>query len=708
MAGSRRKITKSAISYQEVDSDIDMQDEDRQVEASKVHTARKKARKTGKKVKQEVEKNKESDAPSLEIFLGAPLDILGEICSHLDPKDLVKLARTSKLFRSLLLSRSSRSIWLAARRAANLPPLEGLNEINYALLLNGTTYMECGSDHHSVQRDFILRTRHCKPCRKLLLTPSDTIKRLGLHPKATACVPATKLGPRRSWRKIYYVTSDLMEVNVTLNELQEDDDIAQDAWMSRRLATGTRTRKPKGTATESPESAEGDLIDETLQSNRRAEILQERRDREAKWQSLKIELEIAEWLEDDIDWYFDHIYRLTHWYSYGGVRYPPLARPLASFPSNDPEGWTDIKEQVEVQREADNTERRANMARHQAEQRKNQRASILRPYYNKMCIHQIGDNLTTFPRFEPFKSFASVKPFWEEEDSTVDDDSWEEALEAIEQEVEAYRIATRVKAITTILAANDDVPLSSLSSDPADYPEDEFGNAFFSKLTSHFYSSSGEGTKTYPDCLEFNRPGFLAPQWGGYGQHELDLTEDLDRRHVCVLRAILAAGNLDEDAATMGDVEALGSTLSWPANPLKFRAQRKHSPTSLMSEVLRRYRSNWKKPFPDLVFKHTPRAPFLPTCAADSDDEDSNDASEMSDDGEDVKPKTRLGKAFKRKQRDSDDDSEEDSNGSDNSDNDEAPSKKRSVKKGVVVKIEDESDGAIDEEESEEGSDQEE
>lgn len=35
MAGSRRKSKAAAISYQEVDSDIDMQDEDRQVEASK-------------------------------------------------------------------------------------------------------------------------------------------------------------------------------------------------------------------------------------------------------------------------------------------------------------------------------------------------------------------------------------------------------------------------------------------------------------------------------------------------------------------------------------------------------------------------------------------------------------------------------------------------------------------------------------------------
>ena len=35
MAGSRRKSKANTISYQEVDSDIDMQHDDRQVEASK-------------------------------------------------------------------------------------------------------------------------------------------------------------------------------------------------------------------------------------------------------------------------------------------------------------------------------------------------------------------------------------------------------------------------------------------------------------------------------------------------------------------------------------------------------------------------------------------------------------------------------------------------------------------------------------------------
>lgn len=73
--------------------------------------------------------------------------------------------------------------------------------------------------------------------------------------------------------------------------------------------------------------------------------------------SLKIELEISEWLEDEwvtcrdkmepprltyfrhsIEWYFRNIYKPTHWYSFGASRISALARPLSSFPSSDPEG----------------------------------------------------------------------------------------------------------------------------------------------------------------------------------------------------------------------------------------------------------------------------------------------------------------------------------------------------------------------------------
>ncbi|KAE9391019.1 hypothetical protein BT96DRAFT_322860 [Gymnopus androsaceus JB14] len=45
----------------------------------------------------------------------APLDIFFEIFTYLKPADLLQLARTSKKLRSILLSKSTKSIWRAAR-----------------------------------------------------------------------------------------------------------------------------------------------------------------------------------------------------------------------------------------------------------------------------------------------------------------------------------------------------------------------------------------------------------------------------------------------------------------------------------------------------------------------------------------------------------------------------------------------------------------
>ncbi|ORY84741.1 hypothetical protein BCR35DRAFT_303100 [Leucosporidium creatinivorum] len=603
MAGSRRKSAKSTVSYQEVDSDIDMQDEDKELEASRAPRASKKARKTGKKAK-----GNGTGSFSLEIFLNMPLDLLAETCAHLDPRDLVKLARTSKLFRSLLLSRSSRSIWASARRAAGLPDIEDLSEINYALWLYGTTCMECGSPRKSVKLDYVLMTRHCNPCRKLLLTPKQGITRLGLHPHTLACVSKTTLGPAGDFWKAYFLTSELMEVNSTLFELQDEDEIAQDAWSSSRLATGSRTRKPKGvSAVEAPESAldafvarksaevsrrkkQGEAIALAMQLNDDEERQRFESERNAAWNALKLHLEVTEWLEDDINWYKRNVFDPLYW---SQTRHPvsreyrPLARPVASFPSTDAEGWAAIKDQVERFREKEEAIHRARRARQLAEQHERLQSDRLRNhYYDRLRGQQKGDDFTTFPCLHPFKMLASVQPLWTN-GATLDQATWDNALDAIKQDVEAYRIATRVKAITVILAANNDVPISTLSTDPADYSEDEYGSEFFSKLTSYFYSTR-DGAKPYPECLTFDQFGF----WNATQPVRLHFF--LTRHHILIMQAILRAGELDEDTATMQDVVALGKTLRWAEHPHPLRARETWTPLEL---VLSRAKS-----FTDLVF----------------------------------------------------------------------------------------------------------
>ncbi|KAI0738742.1 hypothetical protein BC629DRAFT_1300122 [Irpex lacteus] len=70
-------------------------------------------------------------------MLDMPLDVVLEICSHLLPRDLLHLARTSKSLRSFFMSRSSRSMWKSAcTNVPGLPPCPSdLSEPAYANLM---------------------------------------------------------------------------------------------------------------------------------------------------------------------------------------------------------------------------------------------------------------------------------------------------------------------------------------------------------------------------------------------------------------------------------------------------------------------------------------------------------------------------------------------------------------------------------------------
>ncbi|KAF9075683.1 hypothetical protein BDP27DRAFT_1414865 [Rhodocollybia butyracea] len=63
-----------------------------------------------------------------------PLDVILEIFCFLEPDDLLRLVRTTKRIRSILMNKSSESIWRAARENVNgLPiPPDDLNEPQYA------------------------------------------------------------------------------------------------------------------------------------------------------------------------------------------------------------------------------------------------------------------------------------------------------------------------------------------------------------------------------------------------------------------------------------------------------------------------------------------------------------------------------------------------------------------------------------------------
>lgn len=69
---------------------------------------------------------------------------LSQVCSHLPSRDLINVCRTSKSFRTFLLSRQSRSVWIASRAQAGFPALQHiqLSPIQYVLHLFGNGLCE--------------------------------------------------------------------------------------------------------------------------------------------------------------------------------------------------------------------------------------------------------------------------------------------------------------------------------------------------------------------------------------------------------------------------------------------------------------------------------------------------------------------------------------------------------------------------------------
>ncbi|KDQ57882.1 hypothetical protein JAAARDRAFT_78398 [Jaapia argillacea MUCL 33604] len=98
-------------------------------------------------------------------IMSIPMDVFFEITSKLCPVDILQLGRASKRFRSTFMSRSSKHVWVAARR--NVPGLPDcppdLDEPQYANLLFEHNCLACGKSRANMV-DYALRVRFCKPC----------------------------------------------------------------------------------------------------------------------------------------------------------------------------------------------------------------------------------------------------------------------------------------------------------------------------------------------------------------------------------------------------------------------------------------------------------------------------------------------------------------------------------------------------------------
>ncbi|KAG8685668.1 hypothetical protein FRC11_010239 [Ceratobasidium sp. 423] len=99
-------------------------------------------------------------------FVMLPVDVFTVIASYLAPLDILSLARSNKFFRTLLMTKSSRNIWLnSMKNVKGLPPCpSGVSEPQYVALLFTNMCTACGTLSRG-QVDEILLVRFCTACK---------------------------------------------------------------------------------------------------------------------------------------------------------------------------------------------------------------------------------------------------------------------------------------------------------------------------------------------------------------------------------------------------------------------------------------------------------------------------------------------------------------------------------------------------------------
>ncbi|KAF8878939.1 hypothetical protein BD779DRAFT_1171393 [Infundibulicybe gibba] len=128
-----------------------------------------------------------------------PLDIIFEVASHLPPRGLVALSRTSEVLCRTLYSPSASSIWKAARSAVGAPDCSpGLSEPQWmSLIFGGPICQQCNTANVD-KIDFSLRRRVCFDCKKQNMVPDVAFGELFPHYDTSIMdmVPYTRSG---SW-----------------------------------------------------------------------------------------------------------------------------------------------------------------------------------------------------------------------------------------------------------------------------------------------------------------------------------------------------------------------------------------------------------------------------------------------------------------------------------------------------------------------------
>ncbi|GAA5950324.1 hypothetical protein JCM3765_004505 [Sporobolomyces pararoseus] len=103
---------------------------------------------------------------ALERVLDLPVDLIWEICSHLDVQGLLALSNTNKSFRTVVTGESSKTFFKRARERIGMPELLlPMSDLRYATLIYGKGCNICGKSNAG-KVDPSFRARICSACLK--------------------------------------------------------------------------------------------------------------------------------------------------------------------------------------------------------------------------------------------------------------------------------------------------------------------------------------------------------------------------------------------------------------------------------------------------------------------------------------------------------------------------------------------------------------
>ncbi|KAH8822796.1 hypothetical protein DL96DRAFT_1619287 [Flagelloscypha sp. PMI_526] len=159
---------------------------------------------------------------ALSKLLQLPLDVLFYIFGHLTPKELVSLARTTKLFRSTLLAPNASTIWVDSRKYLGYEcprPGNGLTETYWAWMIFDDKCALCLT-HNVPALDWQWRKRMCKNCFKNQTTNLSKIPKAFPNYKREELVELLVQPKELNYFSNRYLNSDIKEVGDKLNELK--------------------------------------------------------------------------------------------------------------------------------------------------------------------------------------------------------------------------------------------------------------------------------------------------------------------------------------------------------------------------------------------------------------------------------------------------------------------------------------------------------